>query len=202
MSMIRRVALAFTSAVMVTAPLGTPANGVEASVVAESRTVSARVTKIVDGDTIKTTKGEIRVIGIDTPEYGRCNAAKATKNARRLVPVGSTVKLTLPAGQNNKDAHGRLLRYVSRKGVDLGGAQIKAGLADARYDSRDGYPHHPKQSKYRRWDARFTDRPCGGSSSGGNETYTGCRAYGPNGTSTDDQGRRYTRIDCDTEQPL
>ena len=65
--------MAFTSAVMVTAPLGTPANGVEASVVAASRTVSARVTKIVDGDTIKTTKGEIRVIGIDTP-----NTAAAT----------------------------------------------------------------------------------------------------------------------------
>ncbi|MBB5639891.1 thermonuclease family protein [Cryobacterium roopkundense] len=33
-------------------------------------------------------------------------------------------------------------------------------------------------------------------SSGGGDTYTGCRAYGSNGTSVDNQGRRYTKIPC------
>ena len=56
-------------------------------------TTTARVTKIVDGDTIRTTKGTIRLVGIDTPERGRCNAAKATAKTRKLVPVGSRVKL-------------------------------------------------------------------------------------------------------------
>jgi micrococcal nuclease len=37
---------------------------------------------------------------------------------------------------------------------------------------------------------------------GGSDGYTGCRAYGPNGTSVDDQGRRYTKIDCTTRQPI
>jgi micrococcal nuclease len=31
---------------------------------------------------------------------------------------------------------------------------------------------------------------------GGTDTYTGCRAYGPGGTSVDNQGRRYTKIPC------
>jgi endonuclease YncB( thermonuclease family) len=181
-----------------------PAAQIGTLVPAASESTSARVTKIVDGDTIRTTKGTIRVIGIDTPEAGRCNAAKATANARRIAPVGSRVRLTLPSGQNNTDRHGRKLRYVSRNGIDLGGAQIKAGLADARFDSRDGYPWHPKQTDYRRWDKRYRDKPCssGGTGIGGADTYSGCRAYGPNGTSVDDQGRRYTKIDCGTKQPL
>ena len=112
-------------------------------------TTTARVTKIVDGDTIRTTKGTIRLVGIDTPERGRCNAAKATAKTRKLVPVGSRVTLTRPEGNNNTDRYGRYLRYVSRNGVDVGGALIKAGLADARYDSRDGYPRHAKQARYR-----------------------------------------------------
>ncbi|MGY1702701.1 thermonuclease family protein [Geodermatophilus sp. SYSU D00766] len=37
---------------------------------------------------------------------------------------------------------------------------------------------------------------------GGSDGYTGCRAYGPNGTSIDDQGRRYTKIDCVTRLPI
>jgi endonuclease YncB( thermonuclease family) len=164
---------------------------------------TARVTKIVDGDTIRTTKGTIRLVGIDTPERGRCNAARATAKTRKLVPVGSKVRLTRPAGNNNRDRYGRYLRYVSRNGVDVGGALIKAGLADARYDSRDGYPRHPKQARYRAWDARYPDKRCNGSSGGaGADTYTGCRAYGPDGTSVDDQGRRYTKIDCTTKKPL
>jgi hypothetical protein len=77
-------------------------------------------------------------------------------------------------------------------------------LADARYDSRDGYPRHPKQARYRAWDTRYPDKRCSGTSSGAGslDTYTGCRAYGADGTSTDDQGRRYTRIDCTTKKPL
>lgn len=176
----------------------------EQAVAAAASTTNARVVRVIDGDTILTSKGRIRLIGVDTPEVGQCNAGKATANAKRIAPVGSTVTLKRPAGENDKDAYGRLLRYMSRKGVDLGGSQIKKGLADARYDSRDGYPHHPKQAKYRKWDARYPDKKCkgSGSSASGPDTYTGCRAYGSGGTSVDDRGRRYTKIDCTTRRPL
>ncbi|BDZ55321.1 thermonuclease family protein [Agromyces marinus] len=42
----------------------------------------------------------------------------------------------------------------------------------------------------------------GSGSTGGYDGYTGCRAYGPGGTSVDEQGRRYTKIDCTTKLPL
>lgn len=137
-----------------------PAPGSTAARVAAETT--ARVTKVVDGDTLRTTRGKVRLIGVDTPEVGRCNAAAATAEAERIAPVGSWVTLMLPAGENNTDAYGRLLRYVSGQGIDLGGALIKAGVADARYDSLDGFPYHPKQGDYRRWDARYSDRACRG----------------------------------------
>ena len=41
-----------------------------------------------------------------------------------------------------------------------------------------------------------TPRPKAPSTSGGTDTYTGCRAYGPHGTSLDNKGRRYTKISC------
>ncbi|MGY1690391.1 thermonuclease family protein [Geodermatophilus sp. SYSU D01105] len=42
----------------------------------------------------------------------------------------------------------------------------------------------------------------GGGSPGGYDGYTGCRAYGPGGTSIDEKGRPYTKIDCTTKQPI
>jgi hypothetical protein len=62
----------------------------------------------------------------------------------------------------------------------------------------------PQQAQYRQWDARYPDKRCAtsGGSSSRSDSYTGCRAYGPNGTSTDDQGRPYTKIDCTTKKPL
>lgn len=44
-----------------------------------------------------------------------------------------------------------------------------------------------------------------GSTSGGAgryDGYTGCRAYGSGGTSIDEKGRRYTKINCTTKRPI
>jgi endonuclease YncB( thermonuclease family) len=126
---------------------------------------TATVIRVIDGDTVVTNKGTVRVIGIDTPERGKCGFVAATNKAKKLAPRGATVRLTHPdGGTDNKDHYGRILRYVSYKGTDLGGAQIKAGLAKARYDSRDGYSWHPKQSAYVRWDKQVKD-VCAASSS-------------------------------------
>jgi endonuclease YncB( thermonuclease family) len=109
----------------------------------------ARVTGIIDGDTIDTTEGRIRVIGIDTPERGECGYTQATDHAARLVPVGSVVTLSLAGGKDDVDKYDRLLRYVAAaNGSDLGLAQIAGGYAIARYDSRDGYGWHPKEEQY------------------------------------------------------
>ena len=167
-------------------------------------TTTARVTKIVDGDTIRTTKGTIRLVGIDTPERGRCNAAKATAKTRKLVPVGSRVTLTRPTGNNNKDRYGPLpaLRVPQRGRRRRGADQSRAGGCPLRLPRRLPPPRQagplprlgrplPRQALHRHQQR-----------SGASDTYTGCRAYRPDGTSTDDQGRRYTKIDCTTKQPL
>jgi endonuclease YncB( thermonuclease family) len=124
----------------------------------------ARVTGWVDGDTVRTTKGTVRLIGIDTPERGQECSRAASRSARRLAPVGSRITLVRVLGRDNTDRYGRKLRYVQNVwNRDVGYRQIVRGLADARYDGRDGYGTHPRQRRYRAADAGYPDRNCGGS---------------------------------------
>ncbi len=91
----------------------------------------------------------MRVIGIDTPERGECGFDMATQNAASIVPVGSSVTLTAVPTMDDKDKYDRLLRYVTASnGTDLGLNQIQQAVADARYDSRDGYGAHPQEGAY------------------------------------------------------
>ncbi|WP_137846475.1 thermonuclease family protein [Microbacterium sp. 2FI] len=104
---------------------------------------------VVDGDTIETSAGTVRIIGIDAPERGECGDSAASKAIAELLAPGNNVELKLPAGQNDRDRYDRLIRYVSTKnGVDLGLMQLQAGNAVARYDSLDGYPGHPREATY------------------------------------------------------
>ena len=119
----------------------------------------AKVTRWVDGDTVVTTHGEIRLIGVDTPERGRCGAGTATKWAKKWAPVGSTVRLGNPKSVKNRDRYGRALRYVVRGKIDVSKHQIIKG-ARARYDSRDGYQWHPRQSRYHKADGSHGNYAC------------------------------------------
>ncbi len=116
----------------------------------EGTSEQATVVSITDGDTLETSAGIVRIIGMDTPEREQCGYAEASDLLAQIAPPGSTVTLTLPEGQNDRDRYDRLLRYVTNAdGVDAGLTQIEAGFAAARYDSIDGYPAHPKQDAYR-----------------------------------------------------
>lgn len=104
------------------------------------------VTRVIDGDTIELGDGgSVRIVGIDTPERGECGFDTATANMHRLV-LGKRVRLTM--SDEDTDRYGRLLRYVDVGKRDAGLAQINAGLAIARYDSRDGYGFHPRENRY------------------------------------------------------
>lgn len=104
---------------------------------------------VIDGDTVETSQGTVRLIGIDTPERGEWGHDEASMAIGLVVSVGEVVTLELPDGQNDRDSYGRLLRYViTESGVDLGQMQMEAGNAIARYDSTDGYPAHPRQDDY------------------------------------------------------
>jgi micrococcal nuclease len=95
-------------------------------------TLRAKVTRIVDGDTliarVSVRRSErVRLIGIDTPEVGRCYAAQATLTARKLA-LNRRVKLQGDRTQSRRDRFGRLLAYVLLpSGRDLGRELIRSG---------------------------------------------------------------------------
>lgn len=104
---------------------------------------------VIDGDTIVTDAGTVRIIGIDTSERGQCGHNEASMSIGRLLRIGDPVTLALPAGQNDTDRHDRLIRFVfTADGVDVGLVQLLEGHAIARYDSTDGYPWHPFEALY------------------------------------------------------
>ena len=119
-------------------------------VISEPTQIPVTFSAVVDGDTVETSLGTVRLIGIDSPERGECGHDEASMAIGRVVSVGEVVTLELPEGQNDRDSYGRLLRYViTESGADLGQMQVEAGNAIARYDSTDGYPAHPRQAHYR-----------------------------------------------------
>jgi endonuclease YncB( thermonuclease family) len=114
---------------------------------------------VIDGDTIETSAGTVRIIGVDTPERGQCGHDQSTQTVNTALAPGDNVTIELPAGQNNQDRHGRLIRYATTAtGIDIGLLQLQAGNAVARYDSRDGYPAHPRETNYHAAQSATLDR--------------------------------------------
>ena len=102
--------------------------------------VSAKVTHVVDGDTIDVTMPDgdeetVRYIGIDTPETVKpgtpvqCGGPKAHAVNERLVG-GRTVTLRFDA--ERRDVYGRLLAYVYLPGAGPGGQALFVNAELAR----------------------------------------------------------------------
>jgi micrococcal nuclease len=97
-------------------------------------TLRGTVSYAVDGDTLQVAldngRGErVRLIGIDTPERGRCFAGRATGAARALAD-NRRVLLRGDGTQSTRDQYGRLLAYAwieSRR--DLGFQLLVRGVA-------------------------------------------------------------------------
>ncbi len=97
-----------------------------------SRMESARVVRIVDGDTFHVRlngKDEtVRFYGINATEVGQPCSAEATARTREL--VGNEVRL-LPDARE-RDRYGRLLRYVyTPAGLSVDAEMVAEGLAHA-----------------------------------------------------------------------
>lgn len=115
----------------------------------EGKTTRTTFISVVDGDTIITEAGTVRIIGIDTAERGECGYNEGSMGIGRHLRNGDPVNLVLPPGQNDTDRHDRLIRFVfTDTGVDIGLVQLTEGHAIARYDSTDGYPRHPLERAY------------------------------------------------------
>jgi micrococcal nuclease len=99
---------------------------------------AARVTRVVDGDTIHVSEGgrdeTVRYIGVDTPESVKpgtpvqCFAKRASAYNERLID-GERVRLVLDA--EHRDRYGRLLAYVyrARDGLFVNAALVRGGYA-------------------------------------------------------------------------
>jgi len=111
-----------------------------------------RVVRWVDGDTVVTNQGTVRLIGVDTPERGRCGYAAAARLATQIAPNGSIIGLGNPKSVMTATATVGCCATSTVAKRDMSAVQINHG-AWARYDSRDGYQRHPRQAKYHRVDA-------------------------------------------------
>ena len=86
------------------------------------------VIRVIDGDTLDTTRGRVRLFGVDTPERGERCASEATDRLQEL--AGDSVRLE--DGPRQTDQFGRLLAYVYTKdGVSIDETLIREGLATA-----------------------------------------------------------------------
>ncbi|MFA6523743.1 MAG: thermonuclease family protein [Candidatus Peribacteraceae bacterium] len=100
--------------------------------------VTAHVVNVVDGDTIDVrmpggSRERVRIVGIDTPETKdprkpvQCFGKEASDRMKEIL-LGNDVVLEKKPDEN-KDKYGRLLRYVSLNGEDVGASLIRDGYA-------------------------------------------------------------------------
>ena len=92
---------------------------------------SARVVRILDGDTIELADGRtVRYIGIDTPELGQPGSDSATACNAAMV-LGRTVRLEY--GHERFDRYGRTLAFVYSDGRMVNSEILKAGWASCYF---------------------------------------------------------------------
>jgi micrococcal nuclease len=83
------------------------------------------VARVADGDTIVLADGRrVRLVQVDAPElFGECYGEAARLTLLHLLPPGSPVRLTRDPALDDRDEHGRLLRYI-----DAGGRNVNLEL--------------------------------------------------------------------------
>ncbi len=105
---------------------------------------TARVTRVIDGDTITIEGGyRVRYIGIDTPEMHPEPVAYGMEawQANRELVEGKIVHLERDV--SGTDKYGRLLRYVYVGDVFVNAELVRQGLAEAK-----AYPPDTKYQDY------------------------------------------------------
>ena len=102
--------------------------------------VTARVERVIDGDTIQVrSEGKsytVRLLGVDTPETK--HPSKAVEYFGREASAftkahleGKTVRLVKDPAGDTRDRYGRLLRYVYLDGDNFNARLIREGYAHA-----------------------------------------------------------------------
>jgi micrococcal nuclease len=90
------------------------------------------VARVIDGDTLVLTSGQhVRFLQIDSTELGSgdCYSRAAANDLRRLLPVGTPIRLDADPRLDRIDRYGRLLRYVFRGGTNVNVELVARGDA-------------------------------------------------------------------------
>lgn len=112
---------------------------------------SARVTRIVDGDTVEARRADgttmtVRILGIDTPEVHsgvECWGPESSAFARRILS-GASVLLQSDPTQSSTDRYGRALRYVTVAGESYSVLAAEAGAARSSVYGGTPVQQHPQ----------------------------------------------------------
>lgn len=98
------------------------------SLTANSATITGRVVKVSDGDTITvlegTTQHKIRLMGIDAPEK-----AQAFGNRSKQALANNIAGKTVEVEYNKRDRYKRIIGKVIYMGYDINLRQIELGMA-------------------------------------------------------------------------
>jgi len=96
---------------------------------AVSKRKESKVTYVIDGDTVELETGErVRLIGIDAPEFKK---PYFTESKAKLAELVLNKNVFLEKDETDRDAYGRLLRYVYQDGVFVNLEMVRIGYAKA-----------------------------------------------------------------------
>ena len=105
--------------------------------VVASRDETARVTKIIDGDTVIVERGRtVRLLGMDAHERGQSCYKEASDELADLV---LDKEVRLEADNHDKDMYGRYLRWIWLDDVLVNEQLVADGLAIARIEDGTKY---------------------------------------------------------------
>lgn len=118
--------------------------------VAVSKNFEAKVTRVIDGDTIEVLsknnqRDRIRLYGIDAPESKQAYGQKSRKFLSSII-AGKNVKIIY----KDKDQYGRILAIVEFQGRDINKIMVQQGFAWAYSYYSDLYILDQKTAKERK----------------------------------------------------
>lgn len=111
----------------------------------------ANITEIIDGDTIETDLGKVRLLGINTPEKGRFGYEEAKNFLLQL----ENKEVELIRVGENKDRYSRLLRYVFYQGKNINEEILSRGLAHLYYYNEDDFISKLKKAEQKARDTEI-----------------------------------------------
>lgn len=87
--------------------------------------VDSNVTRVIDGDTLDTDFGRVRILSINAPEKGQ----RCSNNATKFLESFNGSKLTFFRDIEDKDKYNRFLRHVYYQGELISQKMVRNGLA-------------------------------------------------------------------------